>query len=102
MCNENTSSKNLFVSTFINNYHVDDFVQDILTEILSEQEWGVVDWVEVWRCWVSSSLDTCHSAWSEDMGPGHVTRSIQLSSQVSNMTAHPYYYYSGLGYKHCH
>ena len=79
-----------------------DNMQDILTEILSEQEWGVVDWVEVWRCWVSSSLDTCHSAWSEDMGPGHVTRSIQLSSQVSNMTAHTYYYYSGLGYKHCH
>lgn len=33
-------------------------MQDILTEILSEQEWGVVDWVEVWRAWVSSSLDT--------------------------------------------
>ena len=79
-----------------------DNMQDILTEILSEQEWGVVDWVEVWKCWVSSSLDTCHSAWSEDMGSGHVTRSIQLSSQVRNMTAYLYYYYSGLGHKHCH
>ena len=79
-----------------------DNMQDILTEILSEQEWGVVDWVEVWKCWVSSSLDTCHSAWSEDMGSGHVTRSIQLSSQVRNMTAYPCYYYSGLGHKHCH
>ena len=79
-----------------------DIMQDILTEILSEQEWGVVDWVEVWKCWVGSGLDTCHSAWSEDMGSGHVTRSIQLSSQVRNMTAYPCYYYSGLGHKHCH
>ena len=57
-------------------------LQDILTEILSEQEWGVVDWVEVWKCWVGSGLDTCHSAWAEDTGPGHVTRSIHLPSQV--------------------
>ena len=40
-------------------------MKDILTEILSEQEWGVVDWVEVWRCWVSSSLHTdTTQAWS--------------------------------------
>jgi len=30
--------------------------EDILTELLSEQEWGVVDWVEVWRCWVGSKI----------------------------------------------
>jgi len=30
--------------------------QDILTELLSEQEWGVVDWVEVWSCWVGSKI----------------------------------------------
>ena len=81
MCSENTSSKNLFVSPQ-NIYHVNDCLQDILTEILSEQEWGVVDWVEVWKCWVGSGLDTCHSAWAEDTGAGHVTRSIHLPSQV--------------------
>eukprot|EP00092_Neocalanus_flemingeri_P030171 GFUD01032749.1.p1 GENE.GFUD01032749.1~~GFUD01032749.1.p1 ORF type:complete len:474 (-),score=77.39 GFUD01032749.1:115-1536(-) len=30
--------------------------QDILTEILSEQRWGVVDWVEVWGCWIGSKI----------------------------------------------
>ena len=85
------------------NGNANDNFQDILTEILSEQEWGVVDWVEVWKCWVSSSLDPCHSAWSEDMGPAHVTRSIHLSSQVRNMTAYLYRVISPfLGYKHCH
>ena len=49
-----------------------------MTEILSEQEWGVVDWVEVWRGWVSCSLDTSE----QTTCPGHVTRSIHLSSQV--------------------
>lgn len=29
---------------------------DILTEILSQQEWGVVDWVGVWAAWVGSCL----------------------------------------------
>lgn len=29
---------------------------DILTEILSQQAWGVVDWVEVWKAWVGSGL----------------------------------------------
>ena len=61
---------------------INDILQDILTEILSEQEWGVVDWVEVWRCWVGSGLVTCYRAWAEDTGPGHVTRSIPLPSQV--------------------
>lgn len=76
-----------------NIYNTNDNSQDILTEILSEQEWGVVDWVEVWKCWVSSSLDSRHSAWSEDMGPGHVTTSIHLSSQVRNMAAYLYCVY---------
>ena len=43
-------------------------VKDILTEILSEQEWGVVDWVEVWRCWVGSALDTHDQvSWSQNI-----------------------------------
>ena len=64
-------------------------VQDILTEILSEQEWGVVDWVEVWRCWVCSSLDTSDPRVTGDCpGPGHVTRLVTLPTQVSRDTGH--------------
>ena len=60
---------------------------DILTEILSEQEWGVVDWVEVWRCWVSSSLDTTDPRVTGDCpGPGHVTRLVTLPTQVRRDT----------------
>ena len=78
-------------------------MQDILTEILSEQEWGVVDWVEVWRCWVGSGLVTCHSAWAEDTGPGHVTRSIPLPSQVRHrLYIHCFILLALSGYKHCH
>ena len=59
-------------------------VQDILTEILSEQSWGVVDWVDVWRCWVSSSLD---SGTTLDMvNTNQITRMVKLPSQVTYST----------------
>ena len=51
---------------------------DILTEILSEQEWGVVDWVELWRSWVSSSITTDQSSTSH-----LVPRLLKLPSQLT-------------------
>ena len=51
--------------------------QDILTEILSEQEWGVVDWVELWKCWITSSLSTAHPDTSR-----LVPRLLKLPNQV--------------------
>ena len=52
--------------------------QDILTEILSEQEWGVVDWVELWKCWVTSSVRTVQSDSSH-----LVPRLLKLPSQLT-------------------
>ena len=47
----------------------------------------MVDWVEVWRCWVSSSLDTTDPRLTGDCpGPGHVTRLVTLPTQVSRDT----------------
>jgi len=68
--------------------------QDILTEILSEQEWGVVDWVEVWRCWVTCQLhtDTCHS-WPD--AQQQYTRIIKLPSQVTSTAIDGSLVYSG-------
>ena len=52
--------------------------QDILTEMMSEQEWGAVDWVELWRCWVTSSLSTAHTDTCR-----LVPRLLKLPSQVT-------------------
>ena len=47
----------------------------------------MVDWVEVWRCWVCSSLDTSDPRVTGDCpGPGHVTRLVTLPTQVSRDT----------------
>ena len=52
--------------------------QDILTEILSEQEWGVVDWVDLWRCWVTSSVTS-----SPHLTSHLVPRLLKLPSQLT-------------------
>jgi hypothetical protein len=63
--------------------------QDILTELLSEQEWGVVDWVEVWRCWVGSKirLDTV-----EETGTPKV---VKLPQEVTATVIDGSFVYSG-------
>jgi len=63
--------------------------QDILTEILSEQEWGVVDWVEVWGCWVGSKIKLGKEQYTE------TPKVIKLPHQVTSTVIDGSLVYSG-------
>jgi len=63
--------------------------EDILTEILSEQEWGVVDWVEVWRCWIGSKIET--SMVEDPVTP----KIIKLPNQVTSTCIDGSFVFSG-------
>ena len=67
----------------------DKVPQDILTEILSEQEWGVVDWVEVWRCWVGSKIKI---GFKED---SETPKVVKLPQQVTSTVIDGNFVYSG-------
>ena len=64
--------------------------QDILTEMMSEQEWGAVDWVELWRCWVTSSVSPAQSETCR-----LVPRLLRLPRQVSTSVTDGNFVFAG-------
>jgi len=63
--------------------------QDILTELLSEQEWGVVDWVEVWKTWVGSKIK------SEGNYNKEIQKYVQLPQNMTTTAIDGSYVYFG-------
>ena len=64
--------------------------QDILTELLSEQEWGFVDWVEVWRDWVGSQIKA-----GVDYEETGCPRMVRLPQEVTATAIDGSFVYSG-------